>query len=189
MSQIETMKTIAKINEKEAAINQLKLVDTPKHAKAGCIGEHKFTIENGRTCPECWHQYNPECELCNGESDEDGYEDLEVTVPWDLQKQIFADMKQIIIEQLEAEVKELAKNLFEKPTEIIDEKFKEFYQCNFEAIKEEPRKVYGQKVFVVCACGCGREKQVRKADVDRGWGKYFSKSCKMKHQQQSKGEL
>lgn len=31
---------------------------------------------------------------------------------------------------------------------------------------------------ITCACGCGRKKEVRVADVKRGWGKYFSKSCK-----------
>jgi hypothetical protein len=31
---------------------------------------------------------------------------------------------------------------------------------------------------ITCACGCGRKKNVRTADVKRGWGKYFSKFCK-----------
>jgi len=35
---------------------------------------------------------------------------------------------------------------------------------------------------ITCACGCNRKKSVRTADVKRGWGKYFSKSCKAKHQ-------
>lgn len=35
---------------------------------------------------------------------------------------------------------------------------------------------------VVCRCGCGRSKQVRVADVNRGWGKFYSKSCKARHQ-------
>lgn len=33
---------------------------------------------------------------------------------------------------------------------------------------------------ITCKCGCGRKKEVRAADVKRGWGKYFSKSCKAK---------
>lgn len=33
-------------------------------------------------------------------------------------------------------------------------------------------------VEITCACGCGRKKQVRTADVKRGWGKFYSKSCK-----------
>jgi hypothetical protein len=36
----------------------------------------------------------------------------------------------------------------------------------------------GKKQEIICACGCGRKKMVRTADVKRGWGKYFSKSCK-----------
>ena len=31
---------------------------------------------------------------------------------------------------------------------------------------------------ITCACGCGRKKEVRTADVKRGWGKYYSKRCK-----------
>lgn len=41
---------------------------------------------------------------------------------------------------------------------------------------------------VVCACGCGRVKEVRTADVKRGWGKFFSKSCKAKHQERRTGQ-
>lgn len=37
-------------------------------------------------------------------------------------------------------------------------------------------------VEIVCACGCGRKKLVREADRRRGWGKFFSKSCKAKSQ-------
>lgn len=35
---------------------------------------------------------------------------------------------------------------------------------------------------IICACGCGRKKTVRVVDLARGWGKYFSKSCKAIHQ-------
>ena len=35
---------------------------------------------------------------------------------------------------------------------------------------------------ITCKCGCGRTKEVRKADVDRGWGLFFDKSCKAKWQ-------
>ena len=35
---------------------------------------------------------------------------------------------------------------------------------------------------IVCKCGCGRKKSVRIADIKRGWGKYYSKSCKAKSQ-------
>lgn len=36
----------------------------------------------------------------------------------------------------------------------------------------------GKKVERICACGCGRKFMARVADVKRGWGKFFSKSCK-----------
>lgn len=41
---------------------------------------------------------------------------------------------------------------------------------------------------IVCKCGCGRKKFVRTADVKRGWGKYFSKSCKAKDQEKRTGQ-
>lgn len=34
---------------------------------------------------------------------------------------------------------------------------------------------------ITCECGCGRTKMVRTADVNRGWGRFFDKSCKAKH--------
>jgi hypothetical protein len=40
---------------------------------------------------------------------------------------------------------------------------------------------------ITCACGCGRKKMVRTADVARGWGKYYSKSCKARHQTRMTG--
>lgn len=35
---------------------------------------------------------------------------------------------------------------------------------------------------ITCLCGCGRQKEVRTADVQRGWGKFYSKSCKARYQ-------
>ena len=40
----------------------------------------------------------------------------------------------------------------------------------------------GKTEEITCACGCGRKKMVRTADIKRGWGKYFSKRCKARHQ-------
>ncbi|WAS28487.1 hypothetical protein [Vibrio phage LV6] len=37
-------------------------------------------------------------------------------------------------------------------------------------------------VTITCACGCNRTREVREADVKRGWGKYYDKSCKAKAQ-------
>ncbi len=39
---------------------------------------------------------------------------------------------------------------------------------------------------ITCACGCNRTKNVRTADVKRGWGKYFSKACKARHRNPNK---
>lgn len=36
---------------------------------------------------------------------------------------------------------------------------------------------------ITCACGCGRKKMVRTSDVKRGWGKFYNKSCKARHQE------
>jgi hypothetical protein len=41
---------------------------------------------------------------------------------------------------------------------------------------------------ITCKCGCGRKKMVRTADVNRGWGKFFDKSCKAKHQERRTGQ-
>lgn len=41
---------------------------------------------------------------------------------------------------------------------------------------------------ITCLCGCGRQKLVRVADVKRGWGKYYSKSCKAMHQEKRTGQ-
>ena len=41
---------------------------------------------------------------------------------------------------------------------------------------------------IICGCGCGRKKMVRTADVKRGWGIFFSKSCKARHQEGRTGQ-
>ena len=43
-------------------------------------------------------------------------------------------------------------------------------------------------VEIICLCGCGRKRKVRVADVNRGWGKFFNKSCKAKHQEKRTGQ-
>lgn len=35
---------------------------------------------------------------------------------------------------------------------------------------------------ITCACGCGKTKMVRTADIKRGWGKFATKACKAKKQ-------
>lgn len=45
-----------------------------------------------------------------------------------------------------------------------------------------------QQVEIVCKCGCGRKRLVRKADRDRGWGLFFNKSCKARHQEKRTGQ-
>jgi hypothetical protein len=35
----------------------------------------------------------------------------------------------------------------------------------------------------ICKCGCGRKFSACKADVDRGWGLYATKSCKARAQE------
>ena len=41
---------------------------------------------------------------------------------------------------------------------------------------------------IICKCGCGRKKTVRLADLKRGWGLYYSKSCKAKDQERRTGQ-
>ena len=43
-------------------------------------------------------------------------------------------------------------------------------------------------VEITCKCGCGRKKMVRTADVKRGWGKFYSKSCKAREQEKRTGQ-
>ena len=45
-----------------------------------------------------------------------------------------------------------------------------------------------RKVEIICKCGCGRKKMVRIADVKRGWGKFYSKSCKAIAQERRTGQ-
>lgn len=40
----------------------------------------------------------------------------------------------------------------------------------------------------ICICGCKQTFEARAADVKRGWGKYFSKSCKAIHQEKRTGQ-
>lgn len=97
----------SEIKDRMAAIKLIKEAGTPRHAKAGCIGEHKFTLEGMNVCPECSIEYDDECEVCGGDCDENGRSDLTVVVPWDTQKEIFRDMSKILIEQLERDIEAL----------------------------------------------------------------------------------
>lgn len=59
-------------------------------------------------------------------------------------------------------------------------------------IPDSPPKLKGDImasiVEITCKCGCGRKKMVRTADVARGWGKFYSKSCKAKEQERRTGQ-
>lgn len=46
----------------------------------------------------------------------------------------------------------------------------------------------GKKQEITCGCGCGRKKLVRVADIKRGWGRFYSKSCKARRQEQRTGQ-
>ncbi|GEA08525.1 hypothetical protein KUL42_32860 [Alteromonas sp. KUL42] len=74
--------------------------EIPRRAKAGCIGEFKFTIEKANCCPECYHDKKDDCEICEGDTDENGLADLTATVPWDLCKDIWLRMNRIYAEEL-----------------------------------------------------------------------------------------
>ena len=41
---------------------------------------------------------------------------------------------------------------------------------------------------ITCKCGCGRKRMVRTADIARGWGKFFNKSCKARNQERRTGQ-
>jgi hypothetical protein len=84
----------------DRVVDAFEKAKIPRLAKAGCIGEFKFTIENANCCPECYHQKSDDCELCEGDTDENGLADLTATVPWDLCKEIWLRMNKIYAEQL-----------------------------------------------------------------------------------------
>lgn len=55
---------------------------------------------------------------------------------------------------------------------------------NVVEIREQASKPRGRMVKVTCgAPGCTNQKDVRPADLARGWGKFCSKSCAMKARQ------
>jgi DNA repair exonuclease SbcCD ATPase subunit len=87
----------------EKKIEAFENAQIPQHAKAGCIGEFNFIIEDGECCPECWQEQDDNCHMCNGNSDESGLSDLTATVPWDLCKEIWLRMNKIYAEQLRKE--------------------------------------------------------------------------------------
>lgn len=45
------------------------------------------------------------------------------------------------------------------------------------------------KQEITCKCGCGRKRLVRTADIKRGWGKFFDKSCKAHFQEKNTGQF
>ena len=95
------------VKDRLAAIEIIKQAGIPRHAKSGCIGEHKFILEDMNVCPECSEQYDEDCEICRGDCDENGRGDLTVVVPWDTSKEIYTDFSKILIEQLQREIEAL----------------------------------------------------------------------------------
>lgn len=87
----------------EQKIEAFEKAQIPRKAKAGCIGEFNFTIEDGVCCPECWNEQSDDCHMCNGKSNERGLSDLTASVPWDLCKEIWLRMNKIYAEQLRKE--------------------------------------------------------------------------------------
>lgn len=98
---------IAMITRKQAAITEIKKAGIPLYAKAHCIGEHKFTLEGACFCTECASEYDEECEVCHGESDENGRSDLTVVVPWTTAKDIYTDIGKALLFQLGREIEVL----------------------------------------------------------------------------------
>lgn len=91
-------------HDKEVAIKAIESLSLSPKSKAGCIGEFKVDYQD--VCPTCWNDgHNPVCDICRGESDEDGYIDTSKGIPWDTQKEIFKRMlsnaKEYAIKQLQ----------------------------------------------------------------------------------------
>ena len=87
----------------EQKVEAFENAQIPRHAKAGCIGEFNFTIEDANCCPQCWYRKSDDCDMCNGKTDDNGLSDLTATVPWVLCKEIWLRMNKIYAEQLNKE--------------------------------------------------------------------------------------
>jgi hypothetical protein len=53
-------------------------------------------------------------------------------------------------------------------------------QLSRHGIKPKVFRPRGKMVDRICECGCGWKFQAREADVNRGWGRFASKSCAAK---------
>lgn len=90
-------------HDAEVIANAFEKAQIPQSAKAGCIGEFDITVEGAKVCPACWNDgHDDECELCHGESDENGISDLVVTVPWTTTKDIWKAMNKFAAAELRA---------------------------------------------------------------------------------------
>jgi len=90
--------------------NTFEQAKTPKSAKAGCIGEFVFTLENAGTCPECYENgHDDECTVCGGEANDDGTYDIEATVPWTTCKDIWKAMNQFAAADIRADLANASK--------------------------------------------------------------------------------
>jgi len=77
-------------NVKADAVKEFVDSGVSPNSKAGCIGE--FSMTTFQTCPECWQEQHDDCDLCNGETDENGRGDMKLDIPWTIQKDIFKAM-------------------------------------------------------------------------------------------------
>lgn len=103
MAKFNVVNSLAQ-HDKEVAVKAIESLSISPKSKAGCIGEFKVDYQD--VCPTCWNGgHNHVCDICRGESDEDGYIDTFKDIPWDTQKEIFKRMlsnaKEYAIEQLQ----------------------------------------------------------------------------------------
>jgi hypothetical protein len=68
--------------------------------KADCMGEISLVIENGNCCPQCWNEQDDDCDICHGESGENGISNLTIQVPWDTMKDIWKLMNKSYAKEL-----------------------------------------------------------------------------------------
>lgn len=101
VSKQELIERVEKLEKANELIERLKEGWIPPKVKAGCIGE--FDIEVEQVCPQCFEEHSEDCDMCYGNSDENGYSTYQKPVPWDMQKDIFKMFVGFAIESMEDE--------------------------------------------------------------------------------------
>lgn len=102
-TQLKLVRDALKKQDAAQVATWLETARVPRTGKAGCLGEFTIVRESAGTCPKCYTDgHSDTCEICHGESDEEGHYDLNITVPWDTCKAIWLAMNQFAAAEIKA---------------------------------------------------------------------------------------